>query len=316
MNTTETPYQEVNTTNKSDNHLQMISHEEYQQRLCELHERVKELNCLYGISKLVEETDIQLKDILQGVVDQIPESWQYPEITYARITLDYQEYRSKDFRETEWRQAGDIFVNGDKCGTIEVYYLEQRPDSDEGPFLKEERNLLNVIAERLGNIVTQKSAEQRLQHMQHELELKARRLEENNTALKVLMEHQDDERRKMESDILQRLKVLVFPYLEKLKIGCTDESHAVYLKVIERNLHEITRKFSPAADDLMSKLAPSERQIANLIRDNRSTKEIARVLTMSENTVFFYRKSIRKKLNLRGQDVNLKLYLQSLYRSQ
>ena len=290
-----------------------ISTDEYRRRMHELRERVKELNCLYGISKLVEKPNIQLNEICQGVVNQLPASWQYPEITCARITLDYQEYRSKGFRETQWCQYGDVFLNGEKRGRIEVCYAEKCPDSDEGPFMKEERNLLNAIAERLGNIVAQKYAEQALQQVQQELEQKALRLEENNTALKVLLEHQDDERRKLETDILQRLKVLVLPYLEKLKTGTKDESQGVYIKIIERNLNEITRKFSTRTEDIIAKLTPIERQVAGLIRDNRSTKEIAKLLMMSENTVFFYRKSIRKKLNLQNQDANLKSYLQSLY---
>ncbi len=289
--------------------------DEYLRRLHELHERVKELNCLYGISKLVEKTNIHLDEIIQGVVAQIPDSWQYPKITCTRITLDYQEYQSKGFRETQWCQVADIFVNGEKRGLIEVCYLEKCPDSDEGPFMKEERNLLNAIAERLGNIVAQKTAEQSLKQIQKELELKALRLEENNTAMKVLLEHQDDERHKLESDILQRLKTLVIPYLEKMKAGLKDESQMVYIKIIERNLNEITKKFSLITEDFISRLSPIENQVSNLIRDNRSTKEIAKLLMMSENTVFFYRKSIRRKLNLQGQDANLRTYLQSLYKT-
>ncbi len=294
----------------------MISLEEYNQRLHELHERVKELNCLYGISKLVEQTNITLDKILQGVVDHIPASWQYPEITCARISLDYHEYRSKRFRETRWRQASDIFVNGDKNGVIEVFYLEQKPDSNEGPFLKEERNLLNVIAERLGNIIAQKAAEERLMQMQEELENKAVRLEESNTSLKFLLEHQDSQQKKMEQDIMRQIKVLVLPFLEKLKIMANDDGLHVYVKIIERNLHEITKHFRPDVKEYMSKLSPAELQIMDLIKDDLSTKDIARILNMSENTVFFYRKNIRKKLHLEGQHVNLKIYLKSLQDQQ
>lgn len=290
-----------------------ISDEIFQKRLHELNERVKELNCLYEISKLVERSDIKLEDILQGVVDIIPNSWQYPEITCSRITLEYLDYRSRKYHETQWIQTSDIFVNGEKKGAIEVYYLERRPDSDEGPFLKEERNLLNLIAERLGNIVAQKQADKKLIQMQMELEIKACRLEESNSALTFLLEHQESERRKLEAHIYHRLKVLVVPYLEKLKVSLRDENQEMYIKVIERNLHEVTKQFSPDLDEIFSELAPAEQQIAFLIKDNKSTKEIARLLNMSVNTVFFYRKNIRRKLNLQGQHVNLKSYLRSLH---
>jgi DNA-binding CsgD family transcriptional regulator len=294
----------------------VVNIEEYRARIHDLNERVKELDCLYGISKIVERRETPIEDILQGVVRQIPASWQYPEITCARIVLDYQEYRSAQFRETRWCQAADIFVNGEKRGIVEVYYREQRPDSDEGPFLKEERNLLNVIAERLGNIVAQKNAEQKINQIQQELVVKAQRLEESNTALKVLLEHQDTERQKTETDILQKLKVLVLPFLEKMKTATTDDSQIVYINIIERNIQDITRHFRPGAKEYITVLSPVEQQVANLICDNRSTKDVARVLNMSENTVFFYRKSIRKKLDLQGEHINLKTHLQSLLSPQ
>lgn len=78
--------------------------EALQEQTHHLGERVKELNCLYGISDLVEKRGISLEGILQGTVDLIPQSWQYPDITCARITLEGQEFRTENFRETHWRQ--------------------------------------------------------------------------------------------------------------------------------------------------------------------------------------------------------------------
>ena len=117
-----------------------------------LRERVKELKCLYGISHLVEKRGISLEEIIQGTVDLIPSSWQYPEITCARIILGDQEFKTKNFRETDWRQACDILVHGRMNGTVEVYYLEEKPECHKGPFLKEERTLINNIAGRLARI--------------------------------------------------------------------------------------------------------------------------------------------------------------------
>ncbi|GAI56476.1 unnamed protein product, partial [marine sediment metagenome] len=115
----------------------------------DLGERVKELDCLYGISRLVEKENISLEEIIEGAVNLIPSSWQYPEITAARIVLDDQSFQSKNFRESAYKQTQEIVINGKKAGVVEVVYLEERPESDEGPFLKEERNLINAIAERL-----------------------------------------------------------------------------------------------------------------------------------------------------------------------
>ncbi len=102
----------------------------------ELRKRVKELNCLYGISNLVAKPHVSLDEIFQDVVDLIPPSWQYPEITCARIVLESQEYRTQNFRETVWKQISDITMHNQRIGTIEVYYLEEKPKIEEGPFLK------------------------------------------------------------------------------------------------------------------------------------------------------------------------------------
>ena len=133
-----------------------------QKKTHDLGERVKELNCLYGIANLVEQQDISLEEILQGTVDLIPPSWQYPEITCARVIIEGREWRTKNFRETIWKQASDIKVHGELSGNLEVYYLEEKPEVDEGPFHKEERNLINAIAGLTGRIVERKQAEEAL----------------------------------------------------------------------------------------------------------------------------------------------------------
>ena len=125
-------------------------------RTHELGERVKELNCLYGIARLVERPGVSLKEVLGGVVDLIPPSWQFPEISCARIVFQEKEYRTANYRETGWRQTSPIVADGEQAGFVEVCYLEKKPQSDEGPFLKEERKLIDAIAGRLGKNIERK----------------------------------------------------------------------------------------------------------------------------------------------------------------
>jgi len=182
-----------------------------QEKTHDLSERLKELRCLYGISDLIEEPGISLEKILEGAVKLILLAWQYPEITCARIILEGQEFRSSNFRETIWRQSSDIILEGNRIGTVDTYYLEERPESDEGPFLKEERSLINAITERLGRVVESKKAEDKIkQYQQHLEELVEERTAKLEETLKDL-EKEVAERKKAEGLIKEqneRLKEL------------------------------------------------------------------------------------------------------------
>lgn len=122
---------------------------EREQLLHDTGERVKELRCMYGTAESIRIRDT-LEQVFGDVVALIPPGWQYPEITRARLRFGGREYFSEPFEETEWKQSADIVIDGERRGTVEVFYLEDRPELDEGPFLKEERNLLDNITHLLG----------------------------------------------------------------------------------------------------------------------------------------------------------------------
>ena len=126
-----------------------------------LRERIKELDCLYAIADLGENEDT-LEKILQGTVELMPRSWLHDKIACARIVLGEQEFTTSNFHETAWRQTADIVLAGKQVGMVEIVYLEERPLRDEGPFLKEERSLINAIAERLGRVAEHKRAKAKL----------------------------------------------------------------------------------------------------------------------------------------------------------
>ena len=135
----------------------------------DLTERLKELTCLYTIAEVVERPGITLDEIYQEALDLLSQSWQYPEVTCARITIDGTEHRTANYRETGWTQSADIKVNGVKAGTLEVGYLEEKPVSYEGPFLDEERMLINAVAERLSRITERVRSENQLKRVNHML---------------------------------------------------------------------------------------------------------------------------------------------------
>lgn len=123
-------------------------HVELEAKTRELGERVKELHCLFEVSNIIDKTN-RLEDIYQGIVDIIPLSWQFPEITSARITTKDAVCSSTPFRETKRRQYQDILVQGETYGTIEVFVDGEQLDPDTEPFLKEEDELLSTIRQRL-----------------------------------------------------------------------------------------------------------------------------------------------------------------------
>jgi len=119
----------------------------------DLRERTKELNCLYAIADIVENLNRPVEEILQEIVNFLPQAWQYPDITCGRVVRGTQEFRTDNFKETPFKQTADIMVNGKSIGAIEVFYLEEMRECDEGPFLKEERKLVDAVARRLGKTI-------------------------------------------------------------------------------------------------------------------------------------------------------------------
>ena len=152
---------EIKKRKRVEKQLEQVSHS--------LGERIKELSCLYSISKLRERTDFALEDILQAIVDLIPPAWQYPEITCARIIFDGYEFTTTNYKNSRWKLTRDIMVYSERVGTLEVCYMEEKLELDEGSFLREERNLINAIAERIAKFIEREWAEDEIRrHRNHD----------------------------------------------------------------------------------------------------------------------------------------------------
>jgi PAS domain S-box-containing protein len=125
-------------------------------------ERVKEINCLYGATQLIADLNNTLDSVFQGTVDLIPPSWQYPEVTCARIIFDGKVYKTSNWKKSKWMQSADIITGQRKSGVIEVSYLKKKPEIDEGPFFKEEKNLIVGLARILRDFTEHKKADEKL----------------------------------------------------------------------------------------------------------------------------------------------------------
>ena len=135
-----------------------------------LGERIKELNSFYDISSFREAADFSLDAVLQAIIDFIPPAFQYPEITCARLVFGGYEVTTKNFKDTRWKLSRELKVNNEWIGTLEVCYLEEKPALDEGPFLKEAKNLINAVAESIVRIIEHEEAEAEIRKHQDHIE--------------------------------------------------------------------------------------------------------------------------------------------------
>jgi PAS domain S-box-containing protein len=128
-----------------------------------LRERMKELQCLYAVSALAAGTDRSIPEILEAAVRLIPSGWCYSEIACARIVFGGQAYMTENFRETPWQLHADAVSATGSVSGVDVFYLEECPGLDEGPFMKEERLLIDELARILSTAMERRRVEDALQ---------------------------------------------------------------------------------------------------------------------------------------------------------
>jgi DNA-binding NarL/FixJ family response regulator len=147
---------------------------------------------------------------------------------------------------------------------------------------------------------------------EEELESRTIELEEANIATKILLKQGAEAKKEMENKVLSNIKDLVLPYVEELGEKLTDRRELIYINVIKANIDQITSSFSQSLSAKAMGLTPREIQVADLVRQGRTNREIGELLKLSTRTVEFYRDNLRKKFGLKNMKVNLRSYLLSL----
>lgn len=155
-------------------------------------------------------------------------------------------------------------------------------------------------------------AEEALKQREQALELKSRSLEEANTALKVLLKHREEDKATIEEQVLANVRKLVLPYVENLKHLKLNESQMAQVRVIEANLQEIVSPFLRNLTSTYLSLTPREIQVANLIKEGRTTKEMTDILNISATAIDFHRKNLRSKLGIKNKRNNLRSHISTL----
>lgn len=266
-----------------------------------LEERVKELNCLYGAAQLVERHADSLEDLLSALIDFLPHSWQWPELTCARIRYEGATYQSDPFREGPFRQAAPIFVDGRAVGEIEIF-VTATPGEGTSPFLEEEAIMLQELATRIG------TAAARLE-TNRQLAAEREALQQANSALRTVLARIEEEKLQICRDVHASIEKAVLPVLDALCLQLPPEGRK-YAKVLRQSLEEVATPF-PGGSHEGSALSPVETTVCNLIRSGLSSKEIADLRGVSLSTVLRQRERIRQKLKIRNEKTNLATFLRS-----
>jgi PAS domain S-box-containing protein len=154
--------------------------------------------------------------------------------------------------------------------------------------------------------------EKELRAKEKQLERRTQDLLEVNAALKVLLRQREEDRREIEEQVSTQLKNLVLPYLEKLKKGKRSTRESNYLGIIEGHLRGLAAPATAGVTDKLCRLTPAEIQVANFIKGDKGSKEIAALLGVTVKTVEFHRYSIRRKMGLLNRRVNLRSFLKTL----
>jgi PAS domain S-box-containing protein len=163
------------------------------------------------------------------------------------------------------------------------------------------------------DITARKQAEEKLRERGMELETKTIALEETNTALKVLLKQREEDKLELEEKVLLNVRELVLPYLEKVKNRKKmDEKQRAYINILESNLNDIVSPFVHSLSTKLIKLSPTELEVTNLIKQGKTTKEIADIMNLADSTITFHRNNIRKKLGIKNKKTSLRSYLSSL----
>ena len=275
-----------------------------------LRERIKELNCLYGLAQMAERHANSIEDLLKELVNFLPFSWQYPDITCARVVYKGETFKSKEFKITRWRQSSQILMYNEPVGEVSIFYLVEKPPEDEGPFLREERVLLDALAGRIGSAATRISAEQELQELNKQLIIERKALQEANTALRAVLARIEEEKQEIHMDIRANVDKILMPVLNEMTLHLP-QIYRKYADMLKSNLEDIASPFVNHLSETYLSLTSTELKICNMIQNGLQTKEIAHIRKVSVGTINRHREHIRRKLKITNSDINLMTYLQS-----
>lgn len=270
----------------TDSHSLEQSDQELQRTLHHLNERVKELTALHSTAQLFQNEDQSTEELLQHIADLIPPSWQYPEVTAARIRFGHLEITTPNFVQSQWTQREEFICRDGTRGEIEVAYLEERPPEVEGPFLQEERNLLHSLGEMVRLQLDRKRTQAALREAHDVLEQRVRDRTTELTTANQLLSQEVAQRKEAEEKLegliaeIQKNQEDLIAILNQLHIGTALTDRNGKVTFLSQEAQQLCGKTHlPSSDEPWQRLFgdPSyHRQIEDMV--NRSSEERQKVL--------------------------------------
>jgi DNA-binding CsgD family transcriptional regulator len=203
-------------------------------------------------------------------------------------------------------------------GDLEEFLFDYPCHAEEGPHWYYMRTIrmagpgpVRVVVSH-EEITALKLTEEALKKSQEKLFEQKQSLEEVNIALKVLLKQREEDKLELEKKVITNVKDLVLPYVEKLKNSRLKPKDKTLVEIIDTHLNDVISPLLQHFANAKILLTPQEMQVAGLVKDGKTSKEIANILNVSETTVNFHRKNLRVKFGLTNQRTNLRSYLISI----
>ncbi len=215
--------------------------------------------------------------------------------------------------DEQGRPAGNIVILRDISGRKEAERrLAEYRDALEERVAARTRELASANEALAREVEDRRRAEAKLRRREKQLKAQSLHLQEVNTALRVLLKQREQDRRELGEGVLANVRELIHPYLERLRQARLAPFQKALVDILESNLESIVSPFVSRLSSLHRGLTPTEIRVANLVREGKTNKEIAALLSISSNTVLFHRHNLRTKLGLRNTKRNLRTYLQGI----
>ena len=260
-----------------------------------------------------------------GVILETNKAWQiYAVKSGLRETYDHRGVNYLEICDattgSEAADAGKV-AGGIRAvirGDLEEFLFDYPCHSEDGPHWYYMRTIrmagpgpIRVVVSH-EEITALKLTEEALKKSQEELFDQKQSLEETNIALKVLLKQREQDKLELEKKVLTNVKDLVLPYVEKLKNSRLKPKDKTLVEIVETHLNDVISPLLQSFANAKILLTPQEMQVAGLVKDGKTSKEIADILNISETTVNFHRKNLRVKFGLTNQRTNLRSYLLSI----